>query len=186
MKELVNFLLQFGDLNLQQIELIESKTNNLELKKDAYFIEAGSMFNQVAFILEGILRICYYNNKGEEITKYFLDENRLLANPYKGEPLTEYIQAVTDCKLLVFYQKDWDELSQTIINWDSITNKIFQKALVEKLDRRSALITEDATTRYLTFLEKFPNMVNQVPLSYIASYLGVTQQSLSRIRKSIH
>ena len=186
MKELVNFLLQFGDLNLQQIELIESKTNKLELKKDAYFIEAGSMFNQVAFILEGILRICYYNNKGEEITKYFLDENRLLANPYKGEPLTEYIQAVTDCKLLVFYQKDWDELSQTIINWDSITNKIFQKALVEKLDRRSALITEDATTRYLTFLEKFPNMVNQVPLSYIASYLGVTQQSLSRIRKSIH
>ncbi|WP_339880914.1 Crp/Fnr family transcriptional regulator [uncultured Algoriphagus sp.] len=186
MKELVNFLLQFGDLNLQQIELIESKTNKLELKKDEYFIEAGSMFNQVAFILEGILRICYYNNKGEEITKYFLDENRLLANPYKGEPLTEYIQAVTDCKLLVFYQKDWDELSQTIINWDSITNKIFQKALVEKLDRRSALITEDATTRYLTFLEKFPNMVNQVPLSYIASYLGVTQQSLSRIRKSIH
>lgn len=89
MKELVNFLLQFGDLNLQQIELIESKTNKLELKKDAYFIEAGSMFNQVAFILEGILRICYYNNKGEEITKYFLDENRLLANPYKGEPLTE-------------------------------------------------------------------------------------------------
>ena len=186
MKELVNFLLQFGDLNLQQIELIESKTTKLELKKDAYFIEAGSMFNQVAFILEGILRICYYNNKGEEITKYFLDENRLLANPYKGEPLTEYIQAVTDCKLLVFYQKDWDELSQTIINWDSITNKIFQKALVEKLDRRSALITEDATTRYLTFLEKFPNMVNQVPLSYIASYLGVTQQSLSRIRRSIH
>lgn len=186
MKELVKFLLQFGDLNLQQIELIESKTTKLELKKDEYFIEAGSMFNQVAFILEGILRICYYNNKGEEITKYFLDENRLLANPYKGEPLTEYIQAVTDCKLLVFYQKDWDELSQTIINWDSITNKIFQKALVEKLDRRSALITEDATTRYLTFLEKFPNMVNQVPLSYIASYLGVTQQSLSRIRKSIH
>ena len=99
--------------------------------------------------------------------------------------MTEYIQAVTDCKLLVFYKEDWDALSQTIDNWDRITGKIFQKALVEKLDRRSSLVTEDATTRYLTFLEKFPNMVNHVPLSYIASYLGMTQQSLSRIRKNI-
>jgi len=186
MKELVNFLLQFGDLNQQQIDLIKSKTTKLEFKKDAYFIEAGQMFNQVAFILEGILRICYYNNKGEEITKYFLDKNRFLANPYKEEPMTEYIQVVTDCKLIVFYQEDWNELSQTIVNWDSITSKIFQKALVEKLDRRSSLVTEDATTRYLTFLVKFPNMVNHVPLSYVASYLGITQQSLSRIRKNIH
>tara|TARA_R110002033_G_scaffold43050_2_gene84494 strand:+ start:4780 stop:5340 length:561 start_codon:yes stop_codon:yes gene_type:complete len=185
MKELVNFLMQFGNLNQQQIDLIKSKTSKLELKKDEYFIEAGSMFNQVAFILEGILRICYYNNKGEEITKYFLDENRFLANPYNGEPMTEYIQAITDCKLIVFYQKDWNELSQTIVNWDSITNKIFQKALIEKMDRRSSLVTEDATTRYLAFLEKFPNLVNRVPLSYIASYLGMTQQSLSRVRKNI-
>ena len=185
MNELVTFLLQFGNLNPQQLDLVKSKTTLIDLKKDAYFIEAGHLFNQVAFILEGILRICYYNNKGEEITKYFLDENRFLANPYKGEPMTEYIQAVTDCKLLVFYKEDWDALSQTIDNWDRITGKIFQKALVEKLDRRSSLVTEDATTRYLTFLEKFPNMVNHVPLSYIASYLGMTQQSLSRIRKNI-
>ena len=171
MKELINLLLQFGDLKKPQIDLIKSKTSELELKKDEYFIEAGQVFNQVAFILEGIIRICYYNNKGEEITKYFLDENRFLANPYKGEPITEYIQAVTKCKLIVFYQKDWIDLSRTIIDWDKITNKIFQKALVEKLDRRSALVTEDATTRYQTFLEKFPNLVNRVPLSHIASYL---------------
>ena len=186
MNELETFLLQFGNLNSKQLDLVKSKTNPLELKKDAYFIEAGQLFDQVAFILHGILRICYYNNKGEEITKYFLHENRFIANPYNGEPITEYIQAVTDCKLLVFYKEDWNELSQTIDSWDSITSKIFQKALVEKLDRRSALVTEDATTRYIAFLEKFPNMVNQVPLSYVASYLGITQQSLSRIRKNIH
>lgn len=186
MEELINYLLQFGNLNPQQIDLVIGKTTELELKKNDYFVEAGKIFNQVAFILKGVLRICYYNNKGEEITKYFSDENHLLANPYNiNEPMTEYIQAVTDCKLLVFSRKDWNELSNTIVGWDKIANKIFQKALLEKMDRRSALVSEDATTRYLTFLEKFPTLANHVPLSYIASYLGITQQSLSRIRKNI-
>ena len=185
MKELIEYILQFGNLNKQQIDLITSKTTEKELRKDDYFVEAGKMFNQVVFILDGILRICYYNNKGEEITKYFVDESHLFANPYKGEPMTEYIQAITDCKLIVFSQQDWDELSNTIVGWNDITNKIFQKALVEKLDRRSSLVSEDATTRYLTFLKKFPTLANRVPLSYVASYLGITQQSLSRIRKNI-
>lgn len=185
MKELIEYILQFGNLNKQQLDLITSKTTEKELRKDDYFVEAGKMFNQVVFILDGILRICYYNNKGEEITKYFVDENHLFANPYKNEPMTEYIQAITDCKLIVFSQQDWDELSNTIVGWNDITNKIFQKALVEKLDRRSSLVSEDATTRYLTFLQKFPTLANRVPLSYVASYLGITQQSLSRIRKNI-
>lgn len=185
MKELVEYILQFGNLNKQQIDLITSKATEQELKKDDYLVEAGKMFNQVVFILDGILRICYYNNKGEEITKYFVDENHLFSNPYKDEPIPEYIQAITDCKLIIFSQQDWNELSNTILGWNDITNKIFQKALVEKLDRRSSLVSEDATTRYLTFLQKFSTLANRVPLSYIASYLGVTQQSLSRIRKNI-
>lgn len=185
MKELIAYILQFGDLNQEQIDLITSKTTARELKKDEFFLEAGKMFNKVVFILEGVLRICYYNNKGEEITKYFVDENHLVANPYKDEPMTEYIQAATDCKLLEFSQQQWNEFSTSITGWDSIVSKILQKALTEKLDRRSALVSEDATTRYLAFLEKFPMLVNRIPLSYIASYLGITQQSLSRIRKNI-
>lgn len=185
MEELIKYILQFGHLNQQQIDLITSKASETELCKDEYLVEAGKMFNEIIFVKEGILRICYYNNKGEEITKYFIDEIHLFSNPYKGEPLTEYIQAVADCKLIVFSQQDWKELNNTIVDWDTITNKIFQKGMMEKLDRRSALVTEDATTRYLTFLEKFPSIANRVPLSYIASYLGITQQSLSRIRKNI-
>ena len=185
MKELIDYILQFGNLNKQQIDLITSKGIEKELQKDEYLVEAGKLFNQVVFILEGIFRIYYYNNKGEEITKYFIDENHLFSNPHKGEPLTEYIQAVTDCKLIIFSLQDWNELANTIIGWNDITNKIFQKGLVEKLDRRSSLVSEDATTRYLTFLKKFPTLANRVPLSHIASYLGITQQSLSRIRKNI-
>jgi len=73
----------------------------------------------------------------------------------------------------------------TIIGWEAIVHKIISKALIQKVERRSPLVTEDATERYLKFLEIYPNVVNRVPLSYVASYLGITQSSLSRIRKNI-
>lgn len=184
MKEFIEYILQYGNLNKQQIDLITSKAKEIELNKDEYFSEAGKVLKQVGFILEGILRICYYNNKGEEITKIFIEENHLLFN-MKNVPSTEYIQAATNCKLLVFSNQDWKEISDTIIDWENIIQKITNKALAKKLERVSPLVSQDATTRYLEFMEKYPTLVNRIPLSYVASYLGVTQQSLSRIRKNI-
>lgn len=188
MKELIDFLLQYGHLNAQQINLICSKAELLQIPKDGYFSEAGKVPNQVGFILDGILRVCYYDNKGNEITKYFCDENHLIVDWHHYDahiPASEYVQAVVDCRLLIFSRQHWEELTDTIVGWENIVNKIIQKALIQKLERRSPLVSEDGTTRYLAFLEKFPSIANRVPLSYIASYLGVTQQSLSRIRKNI-
>ena len=104
MNEFIAYILQFGNLNKQQINLVISKGTEVELSKDDYFAEAGKVLKQVGFIMEGILRICYYNNKGEEITKIFIEENHLLYN-LKNVPSTEYIQAATDCKLLCFAMK---------------------------------------------------------------------------------
>jgi len=188
MKEFIDYILQFGTLNQQQIDLILKKITTLELQKDYYFSEAGKVSNQVGFVLDGIVRVCYYNNKGEEITKYFIDENNLVVDLESFEtetPSTAYVQAVNDCKILIFSRKDWRELSDTIVGWDAIVHKLISKALRQKVERRSPLISEDATTRYLMFLEIYPNIVNRVPLSYVASYLGITQSSLSRIRKNI-
>ncbi|UBM59494.1 Crp/Fnr family transcriptional regulator [Marinilongibacter aquaticus] len=185
MKELIAYILQFGDLNSQQIDLLSSKAQTMDLQKEDYLVEAGYTFDRVVFVLEGVLRICYYNRKGDEITKYFIDENHLFSNPYPGEPMTEYIQALSPCKLILFSRKDWQILSDTIVGWDNIVHKIFHKGMAEKLERRSSLVSEGATTRYLAFLEHFPTLTNRVPLSHVASYLGITQQSLSRIRKNI-
>lgn len=188
MKELVNYILQFGNLNQQQIDLILSKAQEREIRKEDYFSEAGKVAVEVGFILEGVLRVCYYNNKGEEITKYFIDENNLVVDLDSFDNnicSSAYVQAVTDCKMIVFSKKDWQELLDTIIGWDTIVHKIISKALIQKVARRSPLVSEDATTRYLSFMEMFPNIINRVPLSYLASYLGITQSSLSRIRKNI-
>ena len=188
MKELVEYILQFGNLNQQQIDLISKKAREIEFNKDEYFSEAGKIPTQVGFILEGIMRVCYYNNKGEEITKYFIDENNLVVDleSFNNSVCSSaYVQAATDCKLIVFSKPDWEELLNTIVGWDTIVHKIIARALMQKVDRRSPLVSEDATTRYLSFIEKFPKVVNRIPLSYLASYLGITQSSLSRIRKNI-
>ena len=98
---------------------------------------------------------------------------------------SEYLQAITDCKMVVFSKQDWKDISETIIGWDNIVQKIIAKHHTEKIKRRSDLISQDATARYLDFIEKFPTLANRIPLSYIASYLGMTASSLSRIRKNI-
>jgi CRP-like cAMP-binding protein len=187
-KAFIDYILQFGSLNQQQTDLILSKATVLELRKDEYFSEAGKIPRYVGFVLEGVFRFCYYNNKGQEITNYFMDENSFVSDYQKFEiqvVASDYIQAVTDSKLLVFSKKDWDDISNTIVGWDKIIDQIIKKCLLETIERRSPLVSEDATTRYLSFMEMFPTVMNRVPLAYIASYLGITQQSLSRIRKNI-
>lgn len=188
MENLINYLLQFGQLNEQQIELVKSKAIIVELKKDDYFSEAGKIAKRVAFIADGILRVCYYNNKGEEITRYFIDESNFAVDISSFStqiPSSEYIQAVTNCTLFVFSKEALDELSLTIIGFDSIINQITTKSLIEKVRRISPMLAEDAKSRYLSFFDNFPKLANRIPLSLLASYLGITQSSLSRIRKNI-
>lgn len=188
METLINYLLQFGHLNQQQIDLIKSKAVPKEIKRDVYYQEAGKIPREVIFLTEGIFRICYYNNKGEDITKYFIDENNFVVdiNSYnQGIPSAEYIQAITDCKYIALSKEAMNELSMTIIEWDKIIAKITAKGLAEKVNKISTMMTEDATERYLKFLANFSTLANRIPLSYLASYMGITQSSLSRIRKNI-
>jgi len=188
MKALIDLILQFGDLNKQQLDLILSKAKLLEFKKDEYFSEAGKIPRHVGFVIDGVFRFCYYNNKGEEITNYFIDEGNFVVDNQKFElqvEASEYVQAVTDCKVLAFTKKDWDEISNTIVGFEMIKANVVKKCLMVAMERRSPLVSEDATTRYLSFIETFPALLNRIPLSYVASYLGITQQSLSRIRKKI-
>ncbi|MEH3113017.1 Crp/Fnr family transcriptional regulator [Pedobacter terrae] len=188
METVINYLLQFGNLNPQQIDFLTKKGKALTLNKEDYFSEAGRIAKQVGFILEGILRVCYYDNKGNDVTKYFIDENHFVVDLDSFDnkiPSSGYVQAVSNCKLIIFSKRDWEDIADTIVGWERIINKIIKKSLIQKIERRSPLVAEDATTRYLAFMETYPQLVNRIPLSYLASYLGVTQSSLSRIRRSI-
>jgi CRP-like cAMP-binding protein len=188
MKALTEYILRFGDLSKQQTDLIESKAKLQKFQKDEYFSEAGKIPKKVGFILEGIFRFSYYNNKGEDITTYFIEGPSFLTDYQKFEDqiiASENIQAVTDSTILVFTKNDWDEILNAIEGWDKIAMKMYKNCMAQTIERRNPLVSEDATTRYLTFIEQFPLLTNRIPLSHIASYLGITQQSLSRIRRNI-
>jgi CRP-like cAMP-binding protein len=188
MEEFINYLLQYGHLNKQQIDLIVSKARDLELHKDEYYWEAGKPVRLIGFLTDGVIRVYYYNNKGEEITRYFIDENHLILSGNTIDEIytpSEYLSATTDCKLIVFSKQDWKEITETIIGWETIIQKISAKHHREKMERRGTLVSQSGTERYNDFIQKFPGLINRVPLSYVASYLGITQSSLSRIRKNI-
>ncbi|MGN6420181.1 MAG: Crp/Fnr family transcriptional regulator [Pseudobacter sp.] len=188
MEQLINYLLQFGQLNQQQIDLVKSKARVKTIRKDTYYHEAGKIFREVIFLTEGVMRVCYYNNKGDEITKYFFDENHFIADVAslnQGIPAVEYVQAVTDCTYIAISKNALDELSMTIVGWDMIIGKITAKGMSDKVNRISPMMADDAKERYLRFLTNFPTLANRIPLSYLASYLGITQSSLSRIRRKI-
>lgn len=189
MENLINHLLQYAQLNSQQIELIKDSVGVLNLGIGEYFSEAGKIAHQVAFVEQGILRVCYYNKEGHEITRYFIDENNFAVdlNSFSLKlPSSEYIQAIVPTQLYVFQREKLKNLSSIIIEWDKIINQITNKALMEKINRISPMLAEDAKTRYLEFHKRFPTFVNRIPLNYLASYIGITKNSLSRIRKELN
>ena len=102
--DFIEYLLQFDSLNKQQIDLIKSLLVIKNYKEGDYFLEAGKISNEVGFILNGVFRVCYYNNKGDEITRYFVEEGNFivdLTSYNTGISSSEYIQALTVCKIVV-------------------------------------------------------------------------------------
>ncbi len=188
MEELINKLLQFGNLNAQQIELIKRHASEVQVKKGDYFHEAGKIAKQLGYLTEGVIRLCYYGKGGEDLTRYFLVEGAFVVDLdsfYNEVPSSVYTEAVTDCTLIIFEKADFYHLAGTIIPWNEIFAKIATQGLSFKARASSIMLTQDASERYLNFLKQYPGLANRIPLSSLASYLGITQSSLSRIRKNI-
>lgn len=188
MEELITYLLQFGDLDTVQRALIQEKARWKTVGKGAYFAEAGKVSTQIGYVTEGVFRVCYYDKTGDSFTRYFVYENRFVVdmNSFRDEtPSAEYIEAITDCRVLVFSKADFMQLSAQIPGWDDIFVKITSYVLENKLKFTGNMLVQDAQQRYLNFLAHYPGLANRVPLNMLASYLGITPSSLSRIRKNI-
>lgn len=188
MEDLIKYLLKFGLLDKSQCALIQSKAHFKKVEKGDYFAEAGKISKNVGYVTKGVFRVCYYSKEGESFTRYFVYENRFVADisSFMDElPSAEYIEAITDCELLVFSKKDFMELSAIIPGWADIFSKIMSYVMENKMRASSNMLVQDAQTRYLHFLVHYPGLANRVPQLMLASYLGITASSLSRIRKNI-
>lgn len=188
MVELFDLLEQYQKLKEEDKLLIRTNTKFIHLEKGEYFLEAGKRCGRIGIVTSGILRTFFYDNDGKEFTKYFIKREQIVTNlqSFNENSLSSnYIQAETDCELIVITKAAIKIFSEQIENWNITAKRIIESKLLAKVTLKSDMLNQDASTRYLQFMKEHPDIIKNVPLSHIASYLGITQFSLSRIRKNI-
>lgn len=186
--ELIEFLSEFGELSTNDISLISENTILKDFKSGDTFVEAGKNVNKVGFILSGVFRYFFYDKEGNEITALFMAENDFVTNVNSFNeyiPSSGTIIAETDCSTIIISREIWELYAEKIPNWKPIMQAITNKALLDKTNFQRKLISQDAKTSYIDFLEKFPTIIQRVSQVHIASFLGITKFSLSRIRKQL-
>ena len=158
----------------------------LSIKKNEYFIKAGDIPDKLAFIYRGIFRVFYLSESGSENTLVFRDEGRPLSaysSFLENTGSRHYFQALEDSILLYIPFQDWAELLSGHPCWQAVYAKYLQILFIEKENRETEFLCNDAETRYITFVNKYPQIAKRVPHYHIASYLGITPEALSRILK---
>ena len=157
-----------------------------ELDKNDYFSKEGQTTRDLGFIFNGILRIYYLNDKGEEWNKHFLQENDFVASSISPEKKSiTNIQALTETTILCIPYSELMKLSTKYNEINSFIQKLTFSYLEQKQDREISLLSEEAMNNYLTFKKSYPNLENKIQHYHIASYLGITPTQLSRLRKKI-
>jgi len=184
---LLKFIHQFVDFKEEEIEPIKKFTQIVRLKKNEIFINEGEIAKKIAFTNSGYLRV-YYNHDGEEITRDITPLHSFataLPSFVSQIPSYEIISAITDCELFVIQKEDLEFLYSEYPKWERLGRRIIEEMFVESQRRIYSFITETAETRYKRILKQYPDIIHDVPLKYIADFLGIKLQSLSRLRKNI-
>jgi len=157
------------------------------LHKNDILINEGEVADIIAFTNKGYLRV-FYNHDGEEITRDITPLNTFataLPSFITQKPSYEIISAITDCELFVIKKSDLDFLYNTYPKWERLGRRIIEDMFVEAQHRLYQFITETAEVRYKQLVKSYPDMIHDVPLKYIADFLGIKLQSLSRLRKTM-
>ena len=186
-KNVIKFINQFVDFKEEELIAMQNNIEIVNLKKNDIFIKEGEIADRIAFTNKGYLRVYYYHN-GEEITRDITPLNSFataLPSFVSQTPSFEIISAITDCELITINRNDLEQLYETFPKWERFGRRIIEEMFVESQRRIYSFITETAETRYKKLLKQYPDMIQDVPLKYIADFLGIKLQSLSRLRKSL-
>jgi len=182
------FLKSIVPLSDQEFENYSPYFKTRTLGRNSYFAEIGKTSHEAAFIKKGLLRTYYINEKSEEVTSCFCVENNLTAS-YKSfisqQPSELCIQAVEDSQLITISYNDLQILYQKSPLWQNIGRTIAERQYMVMEQYASVLCNESAKQKYMRMLKEQPAVVNKASVNDIASYLGITRRTLSRIRKEI-
>jgi CRP-like cAMP-binding protein len=184
MKQLFDFFKQFNPLPEEAKQAIEAISSVIHIPKNKDLQSIGQTCKTVYFINKGVARIYYYKD-GIDVTDSFAFENNIIVRVeslFTGKPSRKAIQVLEDAEITAIDANKLFKLYNDYPEIERLFRKIFEASHVETVNRIEGIQFHTAEERYKTLLKEAPNVIQRVPLKYIASYLGITQVSLSRIR----
>lgn len=176
---------KYGTLSPIAEKDIEQKTKIFIKKKGDHFLKQGQLITSYFVVKQGVFR-AYINRNEKEINVWFGEENQIfgaIMPMYTNKPSPENIQFLEDSELYAITRDDLEYLYELHPELNRIGRKIAEELCVILEDRITSLHTESAPERYQSLIEQQPGLLQRINLGHIASFLRVTQETLSRIRK---
>ncbi|MBK7635171.1 MAG: Crp/Fnr family transcriptional regulator [Saprospiraceae bacterium] len=188
MDKFKQFLKKISPITETEFAETISYFTELNLQKGDYFVKQDKICKHIGFIISGTIRIYYINSKGEETTYGFCQEN-CLTTSFKSflsqTPSHLVLQALENTRLLTIDYEHLNLLYKKYPTWQNIGRIITQNEFLIMEQYASVLNNETAKEKYLRLLKEQPNVLQKASIEDIASYLGVTRRTLSRIRQEI-
>ncbi len=184
----LNYLRNYVNLTQEEETVLTSFLLFKKYKKRQYFLMEGDVCRYQAYVLKGCFRSYYIDKEGKEVNLMFSTENWWigdLASYIVKDPSKLNIEALEDCEIFAIEKQHMDLLFQKIPKIERFFRILFQNALISSQNRIINNLTLTAKDNYLSFVNKYPDFEQRIPQYHIASYLGITPEFLSQIRKQL-
>jgi len=171
-----------------ELQVCKSFFTPKKLKRRQFLLQEGEVCNRLAFVEKGALYSYSTNARGGQHVIQFAFEGWWIADLYSFitmEPSSLNIEALEECELLLIDREQHHRLLQEVSKYESYIRILYQNAYVALQRRIESTIGLTAEEKYLRLLDQYPHIISRVPLHLVASYLGVTPETLSRIRKQL-
>lgn len=168
-------------------ELVESFSEKRLVKRNHIFLQPSDSCGFIAFIEKGLFRVYFYDKNGKEITTWFSYEGMIITDLwsfYTGKKASFYVEALEDCEIRQISKERLHELYEKRPEYREFGRKFAEQALVRVMQRLWGFYSKGAEEHYLELLGQ-PELLQRVPLKHLATYIGITDSSLSRIRKKL-
>lgn len=185
LKQNIKNLVEMSD---EDIDLFTSYFKSKKIKKKDFLLREGNVFSFEGFVVDGCFRVFTIDEKGNENTLYFAATDWWLMDidSFTNQTASKLnIQALEDSKVLLINRTNKISLYETIPSVEKLFRVMFQKALVVWQRRLVSNHCQTAKERYSIFIETYPHIASKLTDKQIASYLGITHEFLSKIKKNI-
>ena len=159
-----------------------------KLRKKQYLLQEGDVCKTIAFIEKGALREYNVDDKGNEHILQFAIEGWVISDLYSfmtGESATYNIDAIEDSELVLITKSAQEEILKRVPKYETYSRMQMTGAYMAMQKRITSILSSPIEERYLYFIKLYPNIVQRVPQHMIASYMGLTPETLSRVRRKI-